>query len=72
MTYILPGVKNRCGLEPETQTHILEECTTLHDNPNIDTQVRLKDIFTDNLTQLKTTAKKLEKIEQHLDQWEKA
>ena len=55
------------GLETETLTHILETITCMTIHTVQDTRIRLDNIFTDNIPQLRTTAKRLEKIENLLD-----
>ena len=46
-----------CGIEIETQDHVLTDCKTIHQNNN--TKVPLSTIFTENTKTLKKTAKKI-------------
>ena len=46
-----------CGLETETQQHILEQCTKLHETNN--TRITPNEIFNEETDNLKTTAKKI-------------
>ncbi len=55
-----------CKTEEETQTHILEECTTIHVNTR--TKVTKTDIFTENIGKLRGTAKKISNIMEKLVQ----
>ena len=45
-----------CGKQDETQQHVLEECETIHQNNQ--TRVTIHNIFTENIENLKETAKK--------------
>ncbi len=49
-----------CNSEEETQNHVLAECSALH--PNKETTVTDQDIFTEDTTKLKESAKKIDKI----------
>ena len=49
-----------CGKEKETQQHILEECTAIHDGQK--QVVKGADIFTEEITTLKNTAEKIDNI----------
>ena len=56
----------------ETQDHLLEECTSIHGDPNNPAKIVPADLFIEDTGQLKIKAKKLERIEEIIDQWEKA
>ncbi len=49
-----------CGHPEETQNHILSECKAIHTNDS--TKVTMDQFFTENIPTLKTTAKKVQKI----------
>ena len=49
-----------CGKDSETQEHILEMCQTLHSSQ--DSKVTKGEIFAEDPTALKETAKKIRKV----------
>jgi hypothetical protein len=49
-----------CGQERETQTHVLNECKTIHKGTR--TKVHSEDIFTEDTNELKETANKIKNI----------
>ncbi len=55
-----------CGLETETQQHILEQCTKLHQNNN--TKITTEKIFNEEPQNLKTPAKIIEETLENLRQ----
>ncbi len=55
----------KCNYENETQEHILQECTGIHTSEH--SKIRTTDIFNDDITILKTTAKRIEMIIKKLE-----
>ena len=50
----------RCGIEDETQEHILEKCQAIH--PDDNTRIKSGDIFVEDANELKVTAAKIKNI----------
>ena len=58
-----------CGKEKETQQHVLEKCTVIHEG--CDQIVEGTDIFTDDVTKLKEAAERIETIMALIDKSER-
>ena len=55
-----------CGLEEETQTHLLEECKAIHSTDK--TKVKVTDIFCESPATLKRVAQRTRSIMQSIDE----
>ncbi len=56
-----------CGHIEEDQKHILEDCKEVHQDGNENTIVRRRQIFTENIEELKLTAQKIKRIMEKLE-----